>query len=333
MSSIIKAVPTNIITGFLGVGKTSTILQLLKNKPGSEKWAVLVNEFGEIGVDGSLFEGQQKQERGVFIREVPGGCMCCTSGLPMQIALNQLLTLSKPDRLLIEPTGLGHPKEVLEILSSDFYREVLSLQKILTLVDARKLKDERYKNHSTFQQQIQIADVIIGNKIDLYQDDDKTALEAYVKVTTQNSVKVLYCQHGIISFDTLIGDTQNHLVPHTSEHHHTESHELPINEQPIPESGFIQASNQGEGFQSTGWRFSADKVFSQKKVFTFLSGLNVERMKAVFITDEGVFGYNLADDALTQVELDDAMETRIEILSQHTNSSWEASLIDCLTDF
>ena len=90
----LQAVPTNVITGFLGVGKTTAILNLLKNKPDNERWAVLVNEFGEIGVDGSLFEGQHSQQQGVFIREVPGGCMCCASGLPMQIALNQLIIKS-----------------------------------------------------------------------------------------------------------------------------------------------------------------------------------------------------------------------------------------------
>ncbi len=139
----ISGVPTNIITGFLGVGKTSAILNLMKHKPEGEKWAVLVNEFGEIGVDGSLIQGQKPGAQSVFIREVPGGCMCCAAGLPMQIALNQLLTEAKPDRLLIEPTGLGHPKEVLEVLSSEHYRQVLSLQKNITLVDARKLSNTR----------------------------------------------------------------------------------------------------------------------------------------------------------------------------------------------
>jgi len=125
----IVSVPTNIITGFLGVGKTTAILHLLKHKPGNERWAVLVNEFGEIGIDGSLFKGQHSEQNGVFIREVPGGCMCCTAGLPMQIALAQLLARAKPDRLLIEPTGLGHPIEVLQTLFSEYYREVLNIQK------------------------------------------------------------------------------------------------------------------------------------------------------------------------------------------------------------
>ena len=66
--------------------------------------------------------GQHSEEQGVFIREVPGGCMCCAAGLPMQVALNQLIARAKPDRLLIEPTGLGHPKEVLQVLSADYYQ-------------------------------------------------------------------------------------------------------------------------------------------------------------------------------------------------------------------
>ena len=89
----IKAVPCNIITGFLGVGKTSSILNLLKQKPENERWAVLVNEFGEIGIDGILIESQQQDH--IFVREVPGGCMCCAAGLPMHIALNQLLQRAK----------------------------------------------------------------------------------------------------------------------------------------------------------------------------------------------------------------------------------------------
>lgn len=63
-------------------------MHLLANKPDNERWAVLVNEFGKIGIDGSLLRGKQNQDGEVYIREVRGGCMCCTAGLPMQIALN-----------------------------------------------------------------------------------------------------------------------------------------------------------------------------------------------------------------------------------------------------
>lgn len=96
---------TNLITGFLGSGKTTSILHLLANKDPAEKWAVLVNEFGEVGIDGALLA-----DSGAMIKEIPGGCMCCVNGLPMQVGLNTLLRQGKPDRLLIEPTGLGHPE-------------------------------------------------------------------------------------------------------------------------------------------------------------------------------------------------------------------------------
>jgi len=324
----IRAVPTNIITGFLGVGKTSSILHLLKSKPRHERWAVLINEFGEIGVDGSLIEGQHSTEEGIFIREVPGGCMCCVAGLPMQIELNILLAIAKPDRLLIEPTGLGHPKEVLQTLSSEHYQEVLSLHKTLTLVDARNLSDLRYTQHDTFNQQIAIADTIIGNKLDLYQDEDKANLAAYVQQHGQAHTEVIYTQHGEIPFSALHGLTSG--SPMASHPHHHETSSKPLaSELPMPESGFLSATNEGEGFSSIGWRFSPHKVFLHGELISFLSGLRVERMKAVFITDGGVFGYNLADDTLTEFELDDCLESRIEVISDNLDDSLETQLMAC----
>jgi G3E family GTPase len=325
----LQAIPTNIITGFLGVGKTSAILQLLKHKPPGERWAVLVNEFGEIGVDGSLLEGQYSNSEGVYIREVPGGCMCCAAGLPMQIALNQLLAKAKPDRLLIEPTGLGHPKEVLQTLSEEHYRDVLSLQKTLTLVDARKLSDPRYTNHDTFNQQIAIADIVIGNKLDLYEDDDKAKLSAYVTQHGQTHAEVMFTQFGEISLSALQGLTTNKPVP--VHHHHHKSQAKPlVAELTIPACGFIKAMNEGEGFSSVGWRFSPAKIFNHKLLFSFFTGLRVERMKAVFITDAGVFGYNLTADTLTEIQLDDCLESKIEIISHDIDETWELVLMQCL---
>lgn len=327
MNTRISAIPTNIITGFLGVGKTSAILHLLKSKPADERWAVLVNEFGEIGVDGSLFGGQHSEEQGVFIREVPGGCMCCAAGLPMQVALNQLIARAKPDRLLIEPTGLGHPKEVLQVLSADYYQSVLEIQKILALVDARNLSDKRYTSHQTFNQQIAIADIVVGNKQDLYQRQDRAKLEDYITQEGAVQAVVLFTQNGEIAPNYLLGKT----AAKTKAHHHHSGEEKPLlSELPIPDCGYIKAINEGEGFHSVGWRFSPGRVFDYKKLYSFLSGITAERMKAVFITECGVFGYNLTPDALTEIELDDCLESRVEIISDNISSEWEAQLMGCI---
>ena len=113
-----KAVPTHIISGFLGAGKTTLLQYLLTQKPEHETWAVLMNEFGQIGVDQQLITQQQ----GYAVKELLGGCLCCSSQLPMQIALSRLLSETQPDRLFIEPTGLGHPAQLLEQLTEPHWQ-------------------------------------------------------------------------------------------------------------------------------------------------------------------------------------------------------------------
>src|SRR5471032_2201471 len=156
----------NLITGFLGSGKPTTIRHLLAQKPQDEKWAVLVNEFGEVGIDGALLA-----DSGAVIKEIPGGCMCCVNGLPMQIGLNMLLRQAKPDRLLIEPTGLGHPKQILSLLTSEAYLPWLTLQATLCLLDARQLAESRYTENENFRDQLAAADIIVANKKDTYSAD------------------------------------------------------------------------------------------------------------------------------------------------------------------
>lgn len=323
------AVPTNVITGFLGVGKTSAILHLLSHKPVHERWGVLVNEFGEIGVDGSLLEGQHPKGQSIFIREVPGGCMCCTSGLPMEIALSQLLAVARLDRLLVEPTGLGHPKEILEVLAAPHYHDILSLQKTITLVDARKLAHPSYTGQGIYNQQIEVADTIVANKVDLYTDGDKARLLAYIKQQGKSEANLVFTQQGQISVAALEGVTAN--APPLSHHHaHKSEVTLLALALPIPDCGFIKATNKGQGFVSVGWRFSPDKVFNREKLFLLLTGIVVERMKAVFITDVGVFGYNSTLDALNEVELGDCLDSRIEIISDSIDDSLEIQLLECL---
>ncbi|TYK64353.1 CobW family GTP-binding protein [Colwellia echini] len=373
LSNKILSVPTHIITGFLGAGKTSTILTLLANKPANERWAVLVNEFGEIGVDGSLLAGQFGEEQGVFISEVPGGCMCCAAGVPMQIALNKLLKHAKPDRLLIEPTGLGHPKEVLQALSAPHYQQVLSLQKTLTLVDARLLADTRYTSHDIFNQQIAIADIIVGSKADLYQESDKTRLVEYIKIhgknkaltNTPSNVQVVFAHKG----ELLLGQQEkafsntefDNLAPAPLADKTVTLSLLSLlnKSQPTPavkpfaKSIFTLASitpeainikgseqqsiNHDNDFSTIGWRFDATTVFNYEQLLTVLNSIDVERLKAVFYTNRGIFGYNIARDdvnendakeMLTEVSLTNAIDSRIELIIRKLDDTAQKKTAD-----
>jgi G3E family GTPase len=330
--STFKAIPTNVITGFLGVGKTTAILNLLKQKPKDERWAVLVNEFGEVGIDGSLLHGKDRVEQGIFIKEVPGGCMCCAAGLSMHIALNMLIAHAKPHRLIIEPTGLGHPKEVLDILSSEHYRSIIDLRATLTLVDARKIQTERYITHPSFNQQLEVADVIIANKSDQYQPNDFPTLLDYIKSKKSKNHQSIY--------KTSMGSIQQEwLIPASSyeaDNHPTLPKETdqPFNSDPVlPSCGYVSITNKGEGFYSQGWIFKNTFTFNRNKLQTLLTGLNVERIKAVFITDQGIIAYNQADTVLTEIEVDETFDSRIECIDlvHSAFDNLEQKLLDCLS--
>lgn len=104
-SERLAKVPVHIITGFLGSGKTTLIHSLIEQKPVDETWAILVNEFGQIGIDQAMFDARDD----VVVKGLPGGCLCCQLAFVLQAALVNLLARSKPDRVIIEPSGLGHP--------------------------------------------------------------------------------------------------------------------------------------------------------------------------------------------------------------------------------
>ena len=154
-----KVTAVNVITGFLGAGKTSTILGLLSQKPKHETWAVIVNEFGEIGIAGSLLRAQTKNDD-VVVLEVTGGCMCGSAVFSMDLALSQILHLVAPERLLIEPTGLGHPMEILETLSAEAYKSTLSIQQTGHVVDAQMRPSGTNTAHPNFGQHLASSELI-----------------------------------------------------------------------------------------------------------------------------------------------------------------------------
>jgi len=341
---ITKAVPTNIITGFLGVGKTTAILHLLANKPANERWAVLVNEFGEIGIDGGLIAGGQTAQTGVFIREVPGGCMCCVSGLPMQMALNRLLMTANPDRLLIEPTGLGHPQEVIESLRQPHYATVIDLRATLTLIDPRRIRDSRYARNATFIQQIAVADVLVANKSDQCTDEDFSSLNAYLLEKASHEKPLYRVSFGEIPFGALLAPS-GHATPEPESSRRLTIPALSKNavgqsgstersdHKPLPEGDYIKVKKQADGFTSVGWRFHASILFDRGRLFEFFSGPTLQRVKAIFITPDGVFGYNFSDQALTEVELDEAQESCLEGIDNDETvfEGFEAGLLACKT--
>ena len=316
-----RRIPTNVITGFLGTGKTTAVLDLLARKPAAEKWAVLVNEFGEIGVDGALLAGS-----GAEIREVPGGCMCCVAGLPMKVALNNLIMRVRPDRLLIEPTGLGHPQEIVDTLTGEYYGDVLDLRAVIALVDPRRFSDTRYTDNLIFNQQLRIADVIVANKTDLCDDSDRANFDGYIAALPAPLRRSGWIVRGQLDLQWLE-------LPHAGQRvaasAPARSSLLQLPQQvPLPVSvpaGELCArrENRGDSYRSCGWLFAAAQCFDFQRLMLLLGAVSVDRLKAVLRTERGSYAFNAEQGTLSVNEIAGEHANVIELI-HGDDCDWQA---------
>ncbi|HBX9755591.1 TPA: GTP-binding protein [Klebsiella pneumoniae] len=311
---------TNLITGFLGSGKTTSILHLLAQKPADEKWAVLVNEFGEVGIDGALLA-----DSGALLKEIPGGCMCCVNGLPMQVGLNTLLRQGKPDRLLIEPTGLGHPKQILDILTAAVYEPWIDLRATLCILDPRQLLDERAVSNDNFRDQLAAADIIVANKSDRETAESARALADWWQRWGGERRKVSAIQGNIDL--TLLDEPRRNTAPLPASAEHAHRHP--------PTSGLAALSlaehqrwrrhlNNGQGYQDCGWIFDAETVFDTIGLLEWARLAPVGRVKGVMRIAEGAVRINRQGEDLHIETLSVAPpDSRIELISAN-EADWNA---------
>lgn len=275
-SLIADRVPTHIITGFLGAGKTTLLKHLLAQKPAGETWAVLVNEFGQIGLDGALLDA----DADIAIHEVVGGCLCCTSQLPMQVGLSRLLTKTKPTRLFIEPTGLGHPLQLVEQLSEPHWARALDLRALVSVVDGTRLFETKLTTHETYQAQLALADILVISHQAEMTDQDRQQLAvvrdqlAQIKV---NEPTILFANQGELDLTEIdqprLVNRQTrrsllHLAPSRSVHN---SEALSAQQGQgdcieLPYHYHEQALAQSVG----GWRLPVDWIFDRDRLLMWL---------------------------------------------------------------
>ena len=170
--------------------------------------------------------------------------------------------------------------------------------------------------------------MVFANKADLSSQQDLDRLRVYLDSHCAANVEMQPIEYGSIDI-ALLNERSSWSVGHKTSHH-TDPEYVPAADLPMPACGFLRADNAGEGFESVGWRFSADKIFDHTKVSSLLKCIQAERIKAVMITDAGVFGYNISGTAFSEVYLDDCMESRLEIICQKSDSQWERALMGCL---
>jgi len=221
--------PVTILTGFLGAGKTTLLNHILSNQQGV-KTAVLVNEFGEIGIDNDLIIAT-----GEDMVELSNGCICCSINGELLEAVYRILERPDPvDYLVVETTGLADPLPVaMTFLGSDL-RDATRLDSIITLIDAENFTED-ILDGEVARAQVVYGDILLLNKCDLVSEERLTAVEARLREIKTDarilrSVKgevslPLLLSVGLFESDKVVADQESAEHSHHDHSHHNDSHD------------------------------------------------------------------------------------------------------------
>lgn len=279
--------PVTIITGFLGSGKTTLLNHILSNQQGL-KTAVLVNEFGEIGIDNELIIST-----GEDMVELSNGCICCTINSDLLDAVYKVLEREdKVDYLVVETTGLADPLPVaLTFLGSEL-RDMTRLDSIITVVDAANYSLDLFNSQAAYSQ-IAYGDIILLNKADLVDEADLDALEVRIRDikegprimrTTRSQVPLpLILSVGLFESDQYFGADQDHGHDHEHHDHHNHNHHHNHDHNHDHHSHHLE----NDGFTSLS--FESDKPLSIRKFQYFLDNQlpsTIFRAKGILWFDE-----------------------------------------------
>jgi len=194
-----KKIPVTVISGFLGAGKTTLVNHVLTRHTGANI-GVIVNEFGEVGIDGDLIVADEEA-----LIEIRNGCICCTVRTDLVAGVKLLLERSdlKLDRLIIETSGLADPAPVLQtfLADADLLTRV-ELESVVTLVDAAHF--QRQIDDNIAREQIAFADLIVLNKVDLLGTDDLGPLERDLRAINPVAT-IIRTNNSDVATDMLLG--------------------------------------------------------------------------------------------------------------------------------
>lgn len=240
----LRKIPTTVITGFLGAGKTTLVRHILENA-GGRRIALIINEFGDIGVDGELLKscgiaGCRDED----MVELANGCLCCTVADEFLPTMQKLVERdTPPDHIVIETSGLALPKPLVKAFDWPEIRSRVTVDGVVAVVDSAAVAEGRFADHvdalraqaehdnpleEVFEDQLACADIVLLNKADLLDATGLAAVIATVTDKLRGGVKALPTRHGRVDLAVLLGldaAVEDDLAARPSHHDTEEGHD------------------------------------------------------------------------------------------------------------
>ena len=196
----------NLLFGFLGSGKTTLLRRILGERGGERKMAVIVNEFGEVGVDGDVIAGNN-----VDLVELTSGCLCCTLRGSLMSAVEELREKAAVEQIVVEATGVASPGDMLEDLHDSKIARELDVGPLVTVVDAPKFTRLQQMLGEFYEEQVENADVLVLNKIDLATQGELDEARAAVREINPDAV-LLFAEQGDTDLGLLLDGPESDLL-------------------------------------------------------------------------------------------------------------------------
>ena len=273
----------NLLFGFLGSGKTTLARRLLQTDAQGKKMAVIVNEFGDVGIDGAILDGREEGDS-IDMVELTSGCLCCTLKGSLLTAVEELRRRSDVDLLVIEATGVAEPEEMVETFSDPSFSELYEMGPMLTVVDSPKFRKIREMLGPFYEAQVRNADTIVLNKVDLAPASDLEALRQEV-VSLNPDAEIVFAEQCDIDTDRVlfgaksrvmaeaVGTHGSHDHHHNDHDHHDHDHDHDHDHRHAPAQSFVLDATPG-GARDALSAFFADLPENvwRAKGFTELDG-------------------------------------------------------------
>ena len=301
----------NLLFGFLGSGKTTLLRRILGERAGARKMAVIVNEFGDVGVDGEVIAGSN-----VNLVELTSGCLCCTLRGSLMNAVEELREKAAVEQIVVEATGVASPGDMLEDLNESKIAHELDVGPLVTVVDAPKFTRLKQMLGEFYEEQVENADVLVLNKIDLAAPEELEEAKAAVREINPDAV-LLFAEQGDTDLALLLDGPESELLAqmradadgHSRHgHHHGDDHGHDHGDDHEHHDAHAQEHGHGHAHApAESFVMDASGDFSRPRLVGAFASMpaNVWRSKG-FLTVDGE--PSLLQFTMGQIEIDGAPE-------------------------